>query len=163
MTNEARLAELHEARLAADNGDGRALTYLEQVELDRLEAPTLPAPRIDAQVDLGFLFATVHASIVGDSVGAHVDLDGTVIADTSMRPLPDDADLVAQARAVRSAAVTAIIAAHREIGIDVDTIVEHRVRSTVASLLPLGPYADEAWADDGGRAIITRLLDEAAR
>lgn len=33
-----RLAELHELRLASDNGDGRPMTVAEMQELDRLEA-----------------------------------------------------------------------------------------------------------------------------
>lgn len=49
--------------------------------------------RIDVQVELGCLFGTVHASLVGDGfVGAHVEIDGNVITDTGLLRLPTGAD-----------------------------------------------------------------------
>lgn len=103
------------------------------------------APSIEAQVDLGSLFATVKASVIHDCVGAHVDLDGTVISDTGLYPLTEDADEVDVFLAVRAAAVSAIGLAHREIGVDFDGAARDQARRQAAAALPL---PDSFWNRD---------------
>lgn len=93
--------------------------------------------RIDAQIELGCLFATVHASASGGWVGAHVDLDGTVLSDTGLVPLLGDETDEELVWAVRRVALTAIFDAHREIGIEADRTETSRIFRTVALALPL--------------------------
>lgn len=89
--------------------------------------------RIDAQIELGCLFATVHASALMGCVGAHVDLDGTILSDTGLRPLLGDEDEWELVRAVRRVATDAINKAHREIGLEPD---RNEVIRSVALALP---------------------------
>lgn len=114
------------------------------------------SPRIDAQFDLGFLFATVRASVVGDCVGAHVDLDGTVLANGTLRPLADPSDALGVAIAVRQAAFVAVRDAHAEIGAEFDRAASLATSATIARALPLTPIL-EAQVMVEGAALVAFL------
>jgi hypothetical protein len=97
--------------------------------------------RIETQIDLGCLFAKVVATSSSDSlgnrvVGAHVDLDGTILSDTGLWPIDPSSDEFDVIRAVRQAAHVAIMKAHQEIAAEFDHAESLRVRVLLARELP---------------------------
>lgn len=90
---------------------------------------------LTAKIELGVMFATVHASILFDGafVGAHVDLDGNVLGDTGLQEYVGEEHFGA-VMALRRAAFAAVVRAHREIGMEVDN--KTAVRQALAVALP---------------------------
>ena len=102
----------------------------------------------DFQVDLGFLFATLRASVVfGEFTGAHVDLDGTVLADTGLRRIPEGSDSFAIMQELRHQATVALMRAHREIGAPCEPADVHFMRLQVAQNMPMPDLTDENVSD----------------
>lgn len=118
---------------------------------------TATTPRIDAEFELGgVLFATVHASAVHDCVGAHVDLDGNVLANGNLRPLVDPSDALGVAIAVRQEAFRAIRVAHEECGMEFGRTDSLAASAAIARALPLTPIL-EAQVEAEGRALVALL------
>lgn len=107
-----------------------------------MDTTTTITPELrDAPVDLGYLFGYVTATRVWDSVGAHVklnpDCDESVIGNTNLRALPEDADPLDVARALRTATADAIVQAAREIGAPVGWDEARRLAATLIPLTPI--------------------------
>lgn len=96
--------------------------------------------RLDAQIELGFLFGMVHASFVGEGYGlygAHVEIDGNVIYDTTVRSCfhPTD-DEILVIRALRKIAEMAWRGAMNEIGVSINAASVREFRRAISLALP---------------------------
>lgn len=92
--------------------------------------------RIDAQVEIGCLFGMVHASVVGDTVGAHVEIDGNVISDTGL-VVHSATDSIELRGALFQIALVALRDAFFQVGLEVDRDEVLRQRVVLARALPL--------------------------
>lgn len=98
--------------------------------------------KIEAQIELGVMFATVRASFIDGYrlVGAHVDLDGNILGDTGLVETRIDAAVDGErngaVRALRQAAAVAVMNAHRECGIEYTVRDSTYTLEIVARALP---------------------------
>lgn len=115
----------------------------------------MDTPRIDHEIEIGCLFGMVHASVCGDSYGAHVEIDGNVIWGGNLRPLPTS-DPVEVARCVRAEALRAIRLAHAEIGVEFTGFADNAARQLIARALPLTPILEAQILEEALDALVSR-------
>lgn len=105
--------------------------------------------RVDARIEIGCLFGMVHASIVGDSYGAHVEVDGNVLADSGLRPLPEGDDWTVAA-AIREVARAMVAKAHDETATPYPAAARQLNAASIAVSLPM---PDSDIADRGSESV----------
>ena len=106
--------------------------------------------RVEVQIDLGFLFATLHASFVGnDAFGAHVTLDGTVIANGNLRHADERHDAIDRVRMFRAECLHQIRMAHAEIGAEFGKAEEDLARRQIIAAVPMTPAMIAVYGTDG--------------